>query len=164
MLLGISIFWLHVQNTFFQGKLVILEMDTGFWSMVKFLSTEGGSVNKENLQQMFPVVAVVWISMTVFTCLKYNPKWWLFWCKTKPHILKLNSVKLTDPPCPLSIFKITSTRWKKAFWMWREKMLFSSNIHGDIWKSKLYQCVVMVELESKRSAIGWVFGLQTAYE
>lgn len=54
---------------------MILEMNTGLWSMVKFLSTEGGSVNIENLQQMFPVVAVVWISMTVFNCLKYNPKW-----------------------------------------------------------------------------------------
>ena len=45
-------------------------------------------------------------------------------------------------------------------------MLFSSNMHGDIWQRKIYQCVVMVELYllSKKSGIGWVFGLQTAYE
>ena len=35
------------------------------WSEVKFPSTEGGSVNKENPQQTFSVVVVVWISITV---------------------------------------------------------------------------------------------------
>ena len=35
------------------------------WSEVKFPLTKGGSVNKENLQQTFSVVAVVWISTTV---------------------------------------------------------------------------------------------------
>ena len=35
------------------------------FSRHKFPSTEGGSVNKENPQQTFSVVVVVWISITV---------------------------------------------------------------------------------------------------
>ena len=54
MLLVMSIFWHHVQNTFFLQTLWFWEW-TRRWSAVKILFTEGGSVDKENPQQMFPV-------------------------------------------------------------------------------------------------------------
>ena len=38
---------------------------TRHWSEVKFPSTEGGSVNKENPQQTLSVVVAVWISIAV---------------------------------------------------------------------------------------------------
>ena len=54
----------HAQNTFFLQTLWYGNW-TRRWSEVKFASTEGGSVKKENPQQAFPVVVVGWISITV---------------------------------------------------------------------------------------------------
>ena len=56
MLLVMSIFWHHIQNTFFLQTLWFWEWTRRWrWSEVKFLFTEGGLVDKENPQQMFPV-------------------------------------------------------------------------------------------------------------
>ena len=46
----------------------------GVGSEFKFPSTEGGSVNKENPQQTFPVVVVVWIPIRVLPVKIINPK------------------------------------------------------------------------------------------
>ena len=47
----------------------------GVGSEVKFPSTKGGSVNKENPQKTFTViVVVVWISITVLHVKIINPK------------------------------------------------------------------------------------------
>ena len=52
MLLKINLSSSHVQNTFFLQTLWYGNW-TQRWSEVKFPSTEGGSVNKENPQQTF---------------------------------------------------------------------------------------------------------------
>ena len=53
---------------------VIRQLDTGRWLRGQIFLTEGSSVNKENPQQMFPVVVVVWISITVLPVKIINPK------------------------------------------------------------------------------------------
>ena len=65
MLLKMNISSSHVQNTFFLQTLWYGNWTRGVGSEVKFPSTEGGSVKKENPQQTFPVVVIVWISTIV---------------------------------------------------------------------------------------------------
>ena len=77
MLLEMNISSSHVQNTFFLQTLWYGNRTRGVGSEAKFPSTEvgaGGSVNKENPQLTFPVVVVVWISITVLPVKIINPK------------------------------------------------------------------------------------------
>ena len=74
MLLEKNILTSHVQNTFFFQTLWYGNWTRGVGSEDKFPSTEGGSVNKENPQQAFPFVAVVWISITILPVKIINPK------------------------------------------------------------------------------------------
>ena len=46
-----GIFSRHVQNS---ANACVLKVDAGLGSVVKFVSTEGGSVNKETLTKRFP--------------------------------------------------------------------------------------------------------------
>ena len=73
MLLEMNISSSHVQNTFLQ-TLWYGNWTRGVGSEVKFPSTEGGSVKKENPQQTFPVVVVVWISIIVLLVKIIIPK------------------------------------------------------------------------------------------
>ena len=81
----------HVQNTFFLQTLWYSNWTQGVGSEVKFPLTEGSSVNKENPQQTFPVVVVVWISITVLPVKIINPpKELSFSHENALKILKLN--------------------------------------------------------------------------
>ena len=104
---------------------------------------EGGSVNKENPQKMFPVVVVVWISITVLPVEIINPK--NDYCHVKTNyqkILKLNFCSVHGATLGRGKFGLGSTPcvhsrnhsiWpKKVFWTWCEKMLISRNMRGDI--------------------------------
>ena len=74
--------------------------------------------------------------------------------------------KLTSDPSLVSIFKIISVRRKKGFWTWSEKMLIFRKMRGDIWRTNILQGAEIIELYllPKKSAIGWIFGPQTAFE
>ena len=64
----------------------------------------------------------------------------------------------------MSIFKIISVRRKKGFWTWCEKMLICRKMRGDIWRRNIVQGAEIIELYvwPNKSAIGWIFGPQTA--
>ena len=63
-------------------------------------------------------------------------------------------------PCPVAI----SQRLEKVFWTWLEEI--SSNMRGAVSPLNVYCGGAMIEvcLWSKKSAIRWVFGPQTAFE
>jgi len=55
---------------------------------------------------------------------------------------------------------------KKGFWTWSEKKLIFRKMRGDIWRGNILQGVEIIELYLwlKKSAIGWIFWPQTAFE
>ena len=80
--------------------------------------------------------------------------------------------ELTEPPAvegnltPPVQLPYHSVQRKKVFWTWLEEMFISSNMRGDISLLNVYCGAAMMEvcLCSKKSAIRWVFGLQTPFE
>ena len=80
--------------------------------------------------------------------------------------------ELTEPPSvegnltPRVQLPHHSVQRKKVFWTWHEEMFISSNMRGDISLLNVYCGATMIEvcLWSKKSAIRWVFGPQTAFE
>ena len=73
---------------------------------------------------------------------------------------------LTSEPTPLVQLPYHGVWKKKVFWTWLEEMFISSNMRGDISLLNLFCGAAMMEvcLWSKKSAIRWDFGSQTAFE
>ena len=80
--------------------------------------------------------------------------------------------ELTESPSveinltPRVQLRITASRERRYFRTWLEEMFISSNMRGDISLINVYCGAAMMEvcLWSKKSAIRWVFGPQTAFE
>ena len=80
--------------------------------------------------------------------------------------------ELTESPSveinltPRVQLRITASRERRYFWTWLEEMFISSDMRGDISLINVYCGAAMMEvcLWSKKSAIRWVFGPQTAFE
>ena len=69
-----------------------------------------------------------------------------------------------NAPCPVAVSQ--SLENEGMFWTWLEESFISSNISGDISLLNVYCGAAIIEvcLWSKKSAIRWVFGSQTAFE